>query len=1391
MLRFPVKKIRKQFKLLLLLVLLTSAVWFTYLHINQGKTIKLHFNYGKVKELGGGQGLHQRMERGRRRGRTPAARGTLAPRPAGHHKSEDTSDSREDEAAVSLSSSFLSHHSGLNINAPLQLWEPWRAFYLLMAGRELAVHSAPSCPSRHSINISMPLSEPQRKSPAVLWLEHRAKSQIGAEFSLPGEEILAGRDDEPITGGADGRDHTHIRKFLSQRHKKLPWKQEFKGQANLHVFEDWCGSSIAQLRKNLHFPLYPHTRTTVKKLAVAPKWKNYGLRIFGFLHPYRDGDFQFSVSSDDNSEFWLSPDESPLNARLLVYVGQLGTEWTAPGEFSKFRSQSSKSVHLISSRQYYFEILHKQDDKGSDHVEVGWRPFLPGLKYEVIDSAYISLYTDEADLKMNSVDHIPQTLASHIRLPEELQPQGAEGVVVMQHGADMLKPDPRDTFYSTPMIDPSRLENVLPACLYSPTYVVKDFPIARYQGLQFVYLSFVYPNDFTRLTHMERENKCFYRESPIYLEKFGFYKYMKMDEEEDDRPFFFPNPDDFLEEEEVVDAEDEAEIVGTQPPRKPSHPSQTSHTSNPAHQRSKPGPTLAGRERDIEEEDPDEEEEGAVDSIIQRRGRRHFPRRDEQMGRDLDRDWGRDHTRGHMRQDTRGRLEEPQPRAIQSDMNSVVRGRSLSWIRTGPADLGPGKKGGGTDDGGGEKGAETLPKLSKSSLLFPQKSSLSALASRAKQILSNSAHSNNLHDNNNNKLAGNKKEKREENKIYITRPRPAKEREREREREREQRRERREERASRHPREVFPGVFLYQTGKTTRLVNLGAKGHAGGGMTGGRSIVSAPQLWPNPPTKEGKTSPDNGSISVQNESVQKSASRAAGAKRKRKGKQWNLKTTVSADQPSKGDPLTPLSHRQDPPLPPVTPQRLNSTENTLQGQTRVTSYLRTSEITESQQQPDPDPDPNPTEPDQNANRSNPDPDPEPEPEEGEMSDYSYEEVEARPGWAEESINWQRTFSVNPMDFELLRSDWNDLRCNVSGNLQLAESEVVDVLAQYMEKLNERNGGIYTLLRIINVEKRRDSARGNRYLVELELMERGRSVVRLSEYIYLLLHRSRQGEESLENTDSAPASVPASAPSAATSSLATPPPPPSTRSPARPGATPWSTAYAKPLLCQPVMLQWRRDVMVHFVVPVKNQARWVQQFISDMENLHRQTKDDNFSIIIVDFESEDMDVEQALRESSVPKYEYLRREGNFERSAGLQIGVDTIEDNHSIVFLCDLHIHFPLNILESIRKHCVEGHLAFAPIVMRLSCGSSPQEPDGYWEVNGFGLFGIYKSDFDKIGGMNTEEFKDRWGGEDWELLDRVLQNGLEVERLRLRNFFHYYHSKRGMWNAQNKKTPKG
>ncbi|CAI9167464.1 unnamed protein product [Rangifer tarandus platyrhynchus] len=767
---FPVKKIRKQIKLLLLLVLLTCAAWLTYVHLSlvrQGRALRQRLGYGRDGEklsVTDGRGI-----------RTALAT----------QRAEDSSESREEE----------------------------------------------------------PVSEGQ--DPGMLF-----------------------------PGGAG-------RPLVLNLTRQVPaWREEYKGQVNLHVFEDWCGGAVGQLRRNLHFPLFPHTRTTVKKLAVSPKWKNYGLRLFGFIHPARDGDVQFSVASDDNSEFWLSPNESPAGAQLVAFVGKTGSEWTAPGEFTKFSSQVSKPRRLMASRRYYFELLHKQDDRGSDHVEVGWRAFLPGLKFEVIGSAHISLYTDESALKMDHVAHVPQSPASHVGgRPRQEEPR-----------ADMLRPDPRDAFFLTPRVEPSDLESVLEPCAYAPTYVVKDFPIARYQGLQFVYLSFVYPNDHTRLTHMETDNKCFYRESPLYLES----------------------------------------------------------------------------------------EEAA----------------------------------------------------------GLVRGR----------------------------------------------------------------------------------------------------------------------------------------------------------------------------------------------------------------------------------------------------------------------------------------------------------------------------------WHEDAIDWQRTFSVGTVDFELLRSDWNDLRCNVSGNLQLPEAEAVDVVAQYMERLNMRHSGRYALLRIVNVEKRRDSARGSRFLLELELQERGGRRLRLSEYVFLRLPGAGAGDTEEDRESPAPAAASSAPPDG------------------RPG------------LCRPLRLAWRQDVMVHFVVPVKNQARWVIQFLADMAALHARTGDSRFSVVLVDFESEDMDVERALRAARLPRYQYLRRAGNFERSAGLQAGVDAVEDASSIVFLCDLHIHFPPSILDGIRKHCVEGKLAFAPVVMRLSCGSSPGDPHGYWEVNGFGLFGIYKSDFDRIGGMNTEEFRDQWGGEDWELLDRVLQAGLEVERLRVRNFYHHFHSKRGMWGARSRKA---
>uniref|UniRef100_A0A670JDS6 Beta-1,4-N-acetylgalactosaminyltransferase n=1 Tax=Podarcis muralis TaxID=64176 RepID=A0A670JDS6_PODMU len=798
----------------------------------------------------------------------------------------------------------------------------------------------------------------------------------------------------------------------------------FQGQVNLHVFEDWCGGSVEQLRRNLHFPLHPHTRTTLKKLAASPKWTNYGLRIFGYLHPFSDGEFQFAISADDNAEFWLSPGESILDLQLLASVGKTGKEWTAPGEFGKFKSQKSRPVKLSAMSKYYFEVLHKQDDKGTDHVVVAWKLNDPETKFAVIDSESLSLYANETLLKMDEVGHIPQTPATN---PKQI----VYNPGAMEHSADMLKPDPRDTIYKLPLVRKSQLRKILPDCPYKPSYLVNGFPLERYQGLQFVHLSFVYPNDYTRLTHMETHNKCFYQENEYFLNRFGFFRYVKMDKPEGRNS----------------DSEETTKTKG------------------------------------IGEQNP------------------------------------------ITRRDSAGRI----PR------------ETLVFNANGNMDL----------------------------------SSL-------------------------------------------------------------------------------------ETTKTRR----------------------------------------------QSQVLDKGAEKAVLQEQPAHEDQWLNQVDSYIAQHKAADAA-----------------------NVILG--RVEDEEKVVVVEEQEEE-------------------------EEEEVEGEVNEE--EEFRYMPAF-DQLVNWQQTFRASNLDFQVLRTDWIDLKCNTSGNLLLKEKEALEVTHAFLKKLNQKNKGRFQLLRVVNVEKRQDHLRGSRYLLELELVARDKRIVRFSEYVFARdWHGSSSGEQEGIMKDLA-----------------------------------WGrqrhllARKTEPALCWPAGFSWNHRAVVHFIVPVKNQARWVLQFISDMEELFRVTKDPYFNVIITDYSSDDMDVEKALKKSSLRRYQYLRLTGNFQRSAGLQAGINLVKDSHSIIFLCDLHIHFPSGIIDSIRKHCVEGKMAFAPMVMRLHCGASPKWPDGYWEVNGFGLLGIYKSDLVRVGGMNTRDFGEKWGGEDWELLDRIFQAGLEVERLSLRNFFHHFHSKRGMWNRRQLK----
>ncbi|KAI1887988.1 hypothetical protein AGOR_G00180420 [Albula goreensis] len=687
------------------------------------------------------------------------------------------------------------------------------------------------------------------------------------------------------------------------------------------------------------------------------------------------------------------------------------------------------------------------------------------MRFTVIGSEHISLYTNESALMMTEVSHIPQTAASHMRTASERRGSPAQNV-------DILREDRRDTFHQLPLIDEAHLRNVLPECSYNPTYIIKDFPLVRYQGLQFVRMSYIYPNDYTRLTHMETDNKCFYHANAQDLDSVGFSRYMRMDfpeRLEDGRiPWDTQGAGFGLEDEEIQYEEDQG---------------------------------------------GDDNEEDQTEDVAQERSN-NLP------------DYGDDY-----------------------------------------------------DD-----------------YAFNRKRKLFSMTA-------------------------------------IERPAPAK------------RRKRQAKANIQEPPAQVPDtnqkedqeVKVHRKKKSRRKSQIDSNGG---------SDVLPPNPLPAGKNASGFEMAKKGSHALP---VQK----------------LGLNTSQIEHHLVAGGPKANI----------VPLEKVNSVKN------------RT--LHREVEQPAPPPITN---------------------------------LQAPPA--------------------------GPLVLHVNRSRDIVPVKQIEVQENFVKqgRISKDRGRRFALLQVVNVEKRLDGSQGSRYLLELELLEQGRSRVRLSRYVYMAQRRSR------------------------------------------PRILGRIKRPVEMVLCDPQGLAWNPSTTVHFIVPVKNQARWVKQFIVDMEDLYRKTKDKNFNIIITDYSSTDMDVEQELKNSAVPRYQYVKLSGNFERSAGLQAGIDLITDNHSIVFLCDLHIHFPPSIIDSIRKHCVEGKMAFAPIVMRLNCGATPQEPTGYWEVNGFGLLGIYKSDLDTAGGMNTKEFRDRWGGEDWELLDRILQAGLEVERIYLRNFMHHYHSKRGMWNRQTFKA---
>ena len=299
-----------------------------------------------------------------------------------------------------------------------------------------------------------------------------------------------------------------------------------------------------------------------------------------------------------------------------------------------------------------------------------------------------------------------------------------------------------------------------------------------------------------------------------------------------------------------------------------------------------------------------------------------------------------------------------------------------------------------------------------------------------------------------------------------------------------------------------------------------------------------------------------------------------------------------------------------------------------------------------------------------------------------------------------------------------------------GNILIPERESVFVVTSFLKQI-KRNFPKLELYKIVNIEKYQHQAPVARYLIEILVYPRGNT----SEISVI-------------------------------------------------SQTFFSTNTPADTFCQHSLLKRDTPPFVHIIVGVKNLGHWAIDLVENMERIYQDTRDEAFSLIIVDFESQDIDMELLLRKSSLKHWTLIQVEGSFLRSGGINLALDQAPIGDDIFFAADLTLGFPSSMLDYIRKRTFKGYSAYAPVVTRHMCGHSFMYPLGYWEVMGYGLMGMYKSDWVRVGGMNSVDFQETWGGEDWNCADKILEQGINLNRIRERHLYHHYHSKTGLWKTE-------
>jgi len=172
------------------------------------------------------------------------------------------------------------------------------------------------------------------------------------------------------------------------------------GKGNI-LFEYYTGttSELSTLLSLATYPDHPDSSEWRTSFEGQTDWSdNYGTRVRGYLYPPQTGDYTFWIASDDQSQLWLSTDDTPEKAVQIANVDG----WTPSRDFDNTGggvggpSQKSNPIRLEAGKTYYIMALQAEGG-GGDNLAVAWQG--PGVPTRtVIAGSYLSPVIRQVDL---------------------------------------------------------------------------------------------------------------------------------------------------------------------------------------------------------------------------------------------------------------------------------------------------------------------------------------------------------------------------------------------------------------------------------------------------------------------------------------------------------------------------------------------------------------------------------------------------------------------------------------------------------------------------------------------------------------------------------------------------------------------------------------------------------------------------------------------------------------------------------------------------------------------------------------------------------------------------------------------------------------------------------